>query len=98
MLVTDTLVSRSLGATFSELIGQPTPPELRVPISSIVAPITGTTEMLPSSVASLEPPASVIPAESQAMPVPEQTHTALASLLATEGQIAQSSGSEDYAT
>ena len=64
MLVTDTPVSRSLGATFSELIGQPTPPELHVPGPSIVAPITGTTKTLPSLVASSEPPATVIPAES----------------------------------
>ena len=64
MLVTDTPVSRSLGTTFSELTGQPTPPELRVPTPSTVAPITGTTEMLPSYVASSEPPASVIPIES----------------------------------
>ena len=64
VLVTDTLVSRSLGATFSELIGQPTPLELRVPIPTIVAPVTGTTETLPSSVASLEPPPIVILQES----------------------------------
>ena len=62
----DTLVSWSLGATFSELIGQPTPPDLHVPGPSTVAPITGTTERLPSSVASSEPPALVIPTESQA--------------------------------
>ena len=85
VLVMDTLVSRSLGATFSELIGQPTPPELRVPIPTIVAPVTRTIEMLPSSVASLEPAPIVIPTESQATPVPEQTQTALASLLVTEG-------------
>ena len=85
MLVTDTLVSRSLGATFSELTGQPTPPELRVPRPSTVALVTGTTETLPSSVASLGPPATVIPAESQATLVLEQTQTASASLLATEG-------------
>ena len=64
VLVTDTLVSRSLGATFSELTGQPTPPDLHVPGPSIVAPITGTTETLPSSVASSEPHAIVIPVES----------------------------------
>ena len=98
MLVIDTLVSRSLGATFSELTGQPTPLELRVPVPTIVAPVTRTTKTLPSSVASSEPPASVIPAKSQVAPVPEQTQTALASLLATDGQIAQSSGSEDDAT
>ena len=64
VLVTDTPVSRSLGATFSELTGQPTPPELRVPIPSTVAPVTGTTEMVPSSVASSEPPPIVILLES----------------------------------
>ena len=60
LLVPDTSVSRSLGVTFSELIGQPTPPELHVPGPSIVAPITGTTEMLPSPVASSEQAAPVI--------------------------------------
>ena len=69
----DTSVSRSLGATFSELTGQPTPPYLYVSGPSIVAPITGTIETLPSSVASLEPPASVIPTESQAAPVTDST-------------------------
>ena len=69
----DTSVSRSLGATFSELIGQPTPPNLYVLGPSIVAPITGTTEMLPSSIALSEPPASVIPVESQAAPVLDPT-------------------------
>ena len=64
MLVTDTLVSRSLGATFSELTGQPTSSELRVPGPSTVTLVIGTIEMLPSSVASSEPPASVIPIES----------------------------------
>ena len=55
--MTETPVSQSLGATFSELIGQPTPPELRAPlVPSIATPVTGTTETLPSSVASLEPP------------------------------------------
>ena len=60
LLMPDTPVSRSLGATFNELIGQPTPPYLHVPGPSIVAPITGTTETLLSSVASSEPPISVI--------------------------------------
>ena len=64
MLVTDTPVSRSLGATFSELTGQPTPPELRVPVPTIVALVTRTIETLPSSVASSEPPPIVIPQES----------------------------------
>ena len=86
-----TLVSRSLGATFSELTGRPTLPELHVPSPSTVAPITETTETLPSSVASLEPPATVIPAESQAAPVPDPTQTTSASVLVTEGNTAQSS-------
>ena len=94
----ETTVSRSLGAFFSELIGQPTPPYLHVPGPSIVAPITGTTETLPSLVASSEPAAPVIPSESQAAPVPDPTQTASASLLATEGQTAQSFGSDDDGT
>ena len=73
MLVPETTVSRSLRASFSELTGQPTLPYLHVPGPSTVAPITGTTETLPSSVASLEPPAIVIPSESQAAPVPDPT-------------------------
>ena len=89
MLVTDTPVSRSLGATFSELTGQPTPLELRVTIPTTVAPITGTTKTILSSVASSEPvtlvvlttaiaadvaPLSiVILLESKAVPVAEQT-------------------------
>ena len=94
----DTTVSRSLGATFSELTMQPTPPYLYVPGPSIVAPITGITETLPSSIASSEPPATVIPTESQAAPVPDPTHIASASLPAIEGQTAQSSGSYDDGT
>ena len=93
MLVTNTLVSRSLSATFSELTGQPTLPEICIPAPTTVAPVTGTIEMLPSSVASIEPAATVIPVESQATPVPQQTQTASASLPATEGQTAQSSRS-----
>ena len=83
-----TLVSRSLGASFSELIGQPTPPELHVLGPSTVAPITGTIETLPSLVASSE----------QAAPVIDLTQTASASLPAIEGQTAQSSGSDDDGT
>ena len=94
----DTTVSTSLGATFSELTGQPTPPYLHVPGPSTVAPITRTTETLPSSVASSKPPAAVIRTESQAAPVPDPTQTASASLPAIEGQTAQSSGSDDDGT
>ena len=73
LLVPDTIVSRSLSAAFSELTGQPTLPYFHVLGLSTVAPITGTIEMLPSSVASSEPPATVIPTESQAAPVPDPT-------------------------
>ena len=90
-------MSRSLGASFSELIGMPTPPYLHVPGPSTVAPVTGTTEMLPSSVASLEP-TIVIPAQSIAALVPDLTQTASASLPVIEGHTAQSSGSDDDAT
>ena len=51
--------------------------------------------MLPSSVASSEPAALVIPAQSTTAPVVDLTQTASASLPATEGQTAQSSGSDD---
>jgi len=54
--------------------------------------------MLPSLVASSEPPASVIPVESQAAPVPDPTQTASASLPAIEDHTAQSSGSDDDGT
>ena len=91
-------MSRSLGASFSELTGLPTPPYLHVLDPSIVAPITGTTEMLPSSVASSEPAALVIPAQSTTAPVVDLTQTASASLPAIEGQTAQSSGSDDDGT
>ena len=94
----ETTVSRSLGASFSELTGQPTPPYLHVPGPSIVAPIIGTTETLPSSIASSEPPALVIPAQSTAAPVVDSTQTTSASLPATEGHTAQSLGSDDDGT
>ena len=98
LLVPETIVSRRLGASFSELIGQPTPPYLHVLGPSIVAPITGITETLPSSVASSEPAASVIPAQPTAAPVLDMTQTASASLPAIEGQTSQSSGSDDDGT
>ena len=52
----DTPVSRSLAANFSEITGHPTPLELQVPITIAVALVIGTTETLPSTIASLEPP------------------------------------------
>ena len=78
----------SLGASFSELTGQPTLPYLHVPGPSTVAPITGTTETLPSLVASSETAALVIPTQSTAAPVVDPTQTASVSLPATEGQTA----------
>ena len=98
VLVPNTSVSRSLGATFSELIGQPTLPYLHVLGPSIVAPITRTIETLPSLVASSEPAVPVIPAQSTTAPVVDLTQTASAPLPAIEGQIAQSSGSDDDGT
>ena len=114
LLVPETTMSKSLGASFSELTGQLTPPYLDVLGPSTVAPITGTTKTIPSSVASFEPVTLVVSAtatavevtplptvilpESQAAQVPEQTRTTSHSLPATEGQTAQSSGSEDDAT
>ena len=95
LLVPETTMSRSLGASFSELTGHPTPPDLHVPVPTTIALVTGMIETLPSSVASSEPSATVIPTESQAAPVPDLTQTASASLLASEGHTAQSSGSDD---
>ena len=64
----------------------------------MAAPITATIKTLPSLVASSEPAASVIPAQPTAAPVIDPTQTATASLPASEGQIAQSSGSNDDGT
>ena len=89
-------MSRSLGASFNELTGMPTPPYLHVPGPSTVAPVTGTTETLPSSVASSEP-TIVLPTQSIVAPVPDPTQTTTASITATEGQTAQSSRSDDDA-
>ena len=86
LLEPETTVSRSLGASFSELTGQPTPPYLHVLGPSMAAPITATTETLPSSVASSESAASVIPSQPTTAPVPDPTQIASASLLASEGQ------------
>jgi hypothetical protein len=72
--VIDTPVSQSLGATFSELIGQPTPPEFRVFASTTVVPVTRTTEMILSFVALIEPP-----------PIVTTTHEAIATVSVTQG-------------
>ena len=81
----DTSVSRSLGASFSELTGMPTPPHMHAPSPSTAAPVVVTTQRLPSYVASLDPTTD-IPAASQAAPAPAQTQTASATLPATEGR------------
>ena len=85
LFVPDTSVSRSLGASFSELIGMPTLPHMHSLGPSIAAPIAVTTQRLPSSVASLDPTTDIL-AASQAAPAPYQTQTASATLSATEGQ------------
>ena len=77
-------VSRSLGASFSELTGMPTPPHIHTAGPSTTAPVTMTTQRLPSSVASLDPMTDV-PAVSQAAPALAQTQTTSATLPATEG-------------
>ena len=66
----DTPVSRSLGATFSELTWQPTPLELRVLVPTTVAPVTRTIETIPSSVASFEPPQTATAIEADVAPLP----------------------------
>jgi len=64
----------------------------------MATPITAMTETLPSSVASSELAASVLLAQSTVAPVPDLTQIASASLPASEGQTAQSSGSDDDGT
>jgi len=73
LLVPETSMSRSLGASFSELTGHPTPPDLHVPVPTTIALVTGTIEMLPSSVASLELAILVVLAQPSAAPVPDPT-------------------------
>ena len=73
MLVTDTPFSRSLATTFIEIIGHPTTPELQVPITTAAAPVIGTTETLPSFVASSELPRIVT--ETVVAPLPTMTAT-----------------------
>ena len=72
----------------------PTPPHMHAAGPSTAAPVVVTTQRLPSLVASSDPTIDV-PATSQAAPALAQTQTASAMLLATEGQSAQSSGSDD---
>ena len=59
--MTDIPVSRSLGATFSELTGQPTPLDFRVLAPTTAAPVIGTTKAIASFVASFEPPLTITP-------------------------------------
>ena len=74
----------------------PTPPHMHAVGPSTAAPVAVTTQRLPSSVASSDPMIDIL-AASQAAPASAQTHTALTTLPATEGQLAQSSGSDDDA-
>ena len=97
LFVPDTSVSRSLEASFSELTGMPTPPHMHAPSPSTAALVAVTTQRLPSSVASSNPTTD-IPAASWAAHAPAQTQTASAMLPASEGHIAQSSGSDDDGT
>ena len=84
LFVPDTSVSRSLGASFSELTGMPTPPHMHATGPSTAASVVMTTQRLPSSVASSDPTTDV-PAASQAAPAPAQTQTTSATLPAIEG-------------
>ena len=72
----------------------PTPPHMHAAGPSTAAPVVMTTQRLPSSVASFDPTTDIL-AASQAAPTPAQTQTALATLPTTEGQLVQSSGSDD---
>ena len=96
LFVPDTSVSRSLGASFNELTGMPTPPHMHALGPSTTAPVTVTTQRLPSSIASSDRTPDVL-AASQVAPALAQTQTASATLPASEGQSAQSSGSDDDA-
>ena len=90
----DTSVSRSLGASFSELTGMPTPPHMHTAGPSTVAPVAVTTQRLPSSIASSDPTIDILVA-SQEAPALAQTQTALVTLPTIEGQSVQSLGSDD---
>ena len=71
-IVPDTSVSRSLGASFSELTGMPTPPHMHTTSPSTAALVAVTTQRLPLSVASSDPTTDVL-AASQVAPAPAQT-------------------------
>ena len=71
LFVPNTSVSRSLGASFSELIGMPTPPHMHAAGPSTAALVVMTTQRLPSSIASSDPTIDV-PAASQAAPAPAE--------------------------
>ena len=67
LFVPESSVSRSLGASFSELTGMPTPPHMHAAGPSTAAPAIMTTQRLPSSVASSDPTTDML-AASQAAP------------------------------
>ena len=72
----------------------PTPPHMHTVGPSTAALVVVTTQRLPSSVALLDPTIDIL-AASQAAPAPAQTQTASATLPASEGQLVQSSRSDD---
>jgi hypothetical protein len=105
-----------LSASYSELTGQPTPSHTTVVTSlgmsaseTVVLPVSGarTTETVPSSVASTDPPTlgvlqaqvtetAPIVATTSSVPAPAlQTQTALLPCLSTEGQPDSSESEED---
>ena len=85
LFVPDTSVSRSLGASFSELTGMPTPPHMHAAGPSTATLVVVTTQRLPSSIASSDPMTDIL-AASQAAPALAQTQAASVTLPATEGQ------------
>jgi hypothetical protein len=115
-LLTGTPFSTDLSASYSELTGQPTPSHTTVLTTSemlaseIVAPPvtwTGTTETIPSSVASTDPPTvgalqaqvtetAALVATTSLAPAPElQTQTASLPCVSIEGQHDSSESEED---
>ena len=72
--------------TFSELIGQPTLPEFRVPVPTIAAPVTVTAETILSSIASFELPLIVTPTPEVSVTAPAAVVAPLPLVTPSEGQ------------
>jgi hypothetical protein len=115
-LLTGTPFSTDLSASYSELTGQPTPSHtivltsLEISASEIVAPLvigTGTTETVPLSVASTDPPTvgalqaqvtetvALVATTSSALAPELQTQTASLLCVSIEGQPDSSESKED---